>query len=124
MRQRIKDLLLTLAIAVALAVPAIYIAMDYQDAQAISGPSRSGVLSGQVTCSTSTVQLTPAGVRSTCIKNPAGGTTVFIGGAGVTTATGFELAAGEAYCDDVRNVGLFYCDIASGTQVIHWIGSN
>lgn len=76
----------------------------------------------QVTVTTSRDELHPGGSvpRIALVKNPAGGSSVFIGGPAVTTLTGFELAAGESIRVPVGTTGL-HGITSSGTQLIYVI---
>lgn len=55
---------------------------------------------------------------SAIILNPTGGIEVDLGGAGVTTATGFALIATASVQVDIVNE-ILYGIVASGTQVVH-----
>ncbi len=57
--------------------------------------------------------------RSAIVKNPSGGATVYLGGAGVTTATGFPLAAGESVSVDTIASDDLYGIVASLTQNVN-----
>lgn len=59
------------------------------------------------------------------IKNVDASITIYVGAAGVTSATGFALAAGESisFPNFSLRAGGLYAVAASGTPVIHIIGS-
>lgn len=59
---------------------------------------------------------------SVLVKN-AGAASVFLGGSGVTTEAGFELAAGEAVSLDLNVSDSVYGIVASGTVVCHVLAS-
>lgn len=61
--------------------------------------------------------------KSFTIFVPTGGATVFIGGPGVTTATGFPLAGGAAYSSDGEIERLYFV-VAAATQAFNWIVSD
>lgn len=48
-----------------------------------------------------------------------GAASVFLGGTGVTTSTGFELAAGESVSLDVNQGEQLFGIVGSGTQDVH-----
>lgn len=48
-----------------------------------------------------------------------GAASVFLGGTGVTTTTGFELAAGESVNVDVNQGEKLFGIVATGTQTVH-----
>lgn len=58
--------------------------------------------------------------QSAVIENPAGGVNVFIGGSGVTTATGFLLAGGQSLSLDLVNDKVFGI-VSAGTQTVYVI---
>ena len=53
---------------------------------------------------------------------PAGGATVFVGGAGVTTSTGFPVGAGFSLTLQPFN-GPVYCVVATGSQTLEVLES-
>lgn len=92
---------------------------------AISGPPRKGIIYGTTTIATTATQVSDEPTKSVCFKVAAGGSTVFLGGSDVTTATGFPIAAGEAFCDDLdMRDGELYGIVASGTQALNYLGSS
>jgi hypothetical protein len=50
---------------------------------------------------------------------PAGGATVYVGGADVTTANGFPLAAGASVSVDLNSGDLLYGIVAASTQAVN-----
>lgn len=56
---------------------------------------------------------------SLLLKVPTGGATVFLGGSGVTTATGFPAAAGEPYAFDLAPGDALYGIVAASTQAVN-----
>lgn len=61
---------------------------------------------------------TPLYAMSALIKNPAGGVNVFLGGADVTTGTGYLLAANDIIALDLVNESL-YAIVAAGSQTVY-----
>lgn len=58
------------------------------------------------------------GVSKVLIRNPTA-VSVYIGGSGVTTATGFEIAAGDAVSVALEKQEAIYGIVASGTAIVH-----
>ena len=58
------------------------------------------------------------GGASFAVKVPSGGATVYVGASGVTTATGFPLAAGDTLQVDVDKGESLYGVVAAGTQSV------
>ncbi len=78
-----------------------------------------------VTIANTATALTALNTQSVCVKVPAGGSTVFLGDSTVTAITGFPVAAGEAFCDDIDlSKGQLFGIVAAGTQDVHLLGSN
>ena len=46
---------------------------------------------------------------------------IYIGGAGVTTATGIDLYAGDVYSLDIENVNLLYGVASVDTEDVQWV---
>jgi hypothetical protein len=68
-----------------------------------------------VSCGTTATALpTTAGRKTICIENEGAGD-IFIGPAGVTTATGFPIGVNGSWCDDVGSQA-YFCINASGTN--------
>ena len=76
----------------------------------------------QVSVTNSATELHPGGSvpREVLVKNPASGTTFYLGGSTVLTTTGFELAGGESVRVSVGASGL-YGITASGSQTAYVI---
>lgn len=53
------------------------------------------------------------------VKVPAGGQVVYIGGANVTTTTGYPLAAGETLSLDIEGDDVVYGIVAATTQAVN-----
>lgn len=86
------------------------------------------ISSARVTVSTTATELTGtdtfdrfAGEYASkiLVKNPAAGTTFYIGGPTVTSATGLEVAAGEFVSLPIRERDRLYAITASGSQAAH-----
>lgn len=93
-------------------------------AVAFAQPARSFIIFGKVAVTSSATQVGPFGSKSICFKVPAGGATVFLGDSTVTTSTGFPIAAGEAFCDEINlSDGRLYA-ITASSQDLHYLGSN
>lgn len=82
------------------------------------------MVSEVITLTTAAVRLCAGGTqeepRSVLVKVPTGGSTVYVGGPGVTSAAGFPVEARETYSADVVGAdndvwGL----VASGTQAVN-----
>jgi hypothetical protein len=83
------------------------------------------VLSNQQAVTNAAVALATNTSRNICVKALAGNTAnVYIGPTGITTATGMELAAGDAYCGPVSNTNLIFVIATAGGQSISWIATN
>lgn len=77
----------------------------------------------QVAVGTTATELTTAPTdtvagQSLAIRNK-GTASVYLGGAGVTTGNGFELAAGESLSVDLAEGERLYAIAASGTVPVH-----
>ena len=86
--------------------------------------ARTPPITGQQAVTTSAVALpTTTDIIQVVIKaNRANAAPVYIGPAGVTTVTGFELGAGDAIQLTTENMGLLYVIAAAGGNSISWIG--
>lgn len=68
------------------------------------------------------VQLSSSACSSVTVKARATNVnTIYIGGSGVTAATGFELAPGETVSIDVTNTNMIYIDAATATDGVAYI---
>jgi hypothetical protein len=92
---------------------------------ATQAAGNASVLSGQQAVTVSAAALGTNTTKTVCIKALAANTmNVYVGASGVTTATGMELAPGNAYCVPATNTNLFYV-IASATGAsVSWVASN
>jgi hypothetical protein len=88
------------------------------------GTTLAGVNIGQTTSNTVAVQLTASsivptnGVLIEALK--ANISTVYIGGSGVTTSTGFELQAGQAMSLAPTNINILYVIGSNNTDKVCW----
>jgi hypothetical protein len=83
------------------------------------------VRSGQQAVTNAAVALATGASKNICLKALAGNTqNVYIGPTGITTATGMELAAGDAYCGPVSNTNLIFVIAAAAGQSVSWIATN
>jgi hypothetical protein len=62
---------------------------------------------------------TSASFTRSCLVRNRGSSAVFIGGAGVTTATGLQLDPGESLTADLRPAEPLFGVVASGTVTCH-----
>lgn len=82
------------------------------------------VLSGQQTATTSAINLGNNVIKTLCIKAlAANAVNVYIGGLGVTTSTGMELAAGDSWCGNVSNTNSIYVVTGSSSPAVSWIAT-
>ena len=57
--------------------------------------------------------------QTVLVQNPAGGATVYLGGAGVTTVSyGYSLEGGVAFAIELQTGEALYGVVASGTQSV------
>lgn len=78
------------------------------------------VQADQVTVGTSATSVIAAGVAGLrAVVRNAGSTSVFLGPAGVTTTTGYELAAGDSVEVPVNGGGEVFGVVATGTEPVH-----
>jgi|SRR5882762_7233099 len=83
------------------------------------------LINNQQTATTSAVAL-PAGVLDVGVILGGLSTntvSIFVGGAGVTTATGIELQPGASVSAAINNTNKIYIICASGSPVVTWLGS-
>lgn len=83
------------------------------------------LVNGQQTVTTSAVAL-PSGALTEGVIVEALSTntlSVFVGGTGVTTSTGYELQPGASVGIAVDNASRIYVRCASGSPVVTWVGS-
>jgi hypothetical protein len=87
--------------------------------------SNGTILTGQQAVTASAVALTGPGAGTICIKAlAANAINVYLGGPGVTTSTGMEMAAGNAYCGPTAHANNFYVVAATTGASVSWILSN
>lgn len=80
---------------------------------------------GQQAVTATAAALTGPGAGTICIKALAGNSiNIYLGGAGVTDATGMELAAGNAYCAPTSHANNFYVIASTTGASVSWILSN
>jgi hypothetical protein len=99
--------------------------VQFPAAQSVSVAGNSAVLSGQQSVTASAVALATNTAKTVCVKALAGNTiNVYLGASGVTTATGMELAPGNAYCVPATNTNLFYVIAGTTGASVSWVASN
>lgn len=86
------------------------------------------VVEASVTVATTATELSggdaggPTSGQSILVKVPAAGATVYLGGSGVTTTTGYPLAAGESFTADLGpGDTLFGIVVGPATQAVNVI---
>jgi hypothetical protein len=87
------------------------------------------VTTGRVTVTTSATLLYTAPTSGVCPNSPAcrvlvrnpSTVSVYVGDSGVTTANGFEIAAGDALGINVRSGESLYGIVAAATQVVQTV---
>lgn len=81
------------------------------------------VLSGQTTVGTAATMITVGvvGASHLLLHAPAGGNSIYVGGAAVTTTTGFELHKGSTTEVWLPEAGTLYAVVASGTETLPWL---
>ncbi len=80
--------------------------------------------SGQQAVTATAALVSGISYGSVCIKAlQANGINVYLGGPGVTTSTGMEMAAGNAYCLPSVNAGPFYVVASTTGASVSWIVS-
>lgn len=101
----------------------ITIASD-QGAIGSVGTTSASVSVGQTTSNTSAVQLNSSSTPSTngilVQALSANAASVYIGGSGVTTSTGFELQPGQAVAFSASNITALYVIGANNTDGVCW----
>lgn len=94
----------------------------------VTGDARA-VVSTRVTVATTATLLYTAPSSGVCPASPAcrvlvrnpSAVSVYVGDATVTTATGFEIASGDALATNVRSGDALYGIVAAATQVVHTV---
>lgn len=87
------------------------------------------VTTGRITVTTSATLLYTAPTSAVCPASPAcrvlvrnpSTVSVYVGDSGVTTANGFEIAAGDTLGINVRSGESLYGIVAAATQVVHTV---
>lgn len=94
---------------------------------ALLASSASALVTGRVTVATTATLIFTAplaGNSRVLIRNPTA-VSVYVGGSGVTTATGFEIAAGDSLGINLSYGDAIYGVVAASTQVVYTIqGAN
>lgn len=86
----------------------------------IASPLLSAITPGRTTVAvTATLIYTAATGGATVLIRNAGTASVFLGGSTVTTATGFELLAGDTVTLPIGALDTVYGIVASGTVIVH-----
>lgn len=97
----------------------------FGSAQSSLNTSNAQVYNGQQTATGTAAALnggTSRPLKTICVKALHANTgTVYLGGAGVTTATGMELIADQSWCADVTDATVIFL---VGTGSVSWIGTN
>lgn len=85
----------------------------------------STLVNGQQTVTTSAVALSTGSLTQGVVLESLSTNTVsiFVGGAGVTTGTGIELAPGGMLGVAVNNTNLIYVICGSTSPIVTWLGS-
>lgn len=93
--------------------------------QPVTVVGNAAVTSGQVAVTGTAAALGGGAAKNVCVKAlNANVLTVYVGGSGVTTATGMELAASQAVCLPVNNSGNLYVIASSTGASVSWIATN
>lgn len=108
-----KRLFAVLAVLALLSLPALF-------SQAVI-TSNITVLSGQQTATATATTLGNNVIKTICVKAlDANGSSVYLGGVGVTTSTGMELIKDQSWCANVTNTNSVYL---VGTGSVSWIAT-
>lgn len=105
---------------------AIFLAIPgYLTLKPIHAQLNGTVFSGQQAVTGTAAAVSGPGAGTICIKALAANSiNVYVGGAGVTTSTGMELAAGNAYCAPTSHANNFYVVASTTGASVSWIVSN
>lgn len=88
-----------------------------QPAAIRNGNAVVGTTASQMTATSTTV-------RKVYLKAPSTNTgIVYVGAAGVTTTTGYELQAGQSVELEISNLNLIYVIASAAAQAIRWLGA-
>jgi hypothetical protein len=81
------------------------------------------ILSGQLTVTTSPTLIATGvvGASYLYLHAPSGGNAIYIGGSGVTAATGFELHKGTTLEVWLPESGKLYAIVGSSTENLPWL---
>ncbi len=78
-----------------------------------------GIVSVGTTATLISAQSAGRDGQTVLVQNPSGGTTVFLGGAGVTSASyGYQLVGGSAFAIDLQVGESLFAVVASSTQSV------
>lgn len=79
--------------------------------------------SGQTTVGTAATYITTGvvGASYLYVHAPTGGNAIYIGAAGVTTTTGFELEKGRMFEIWLPEAAQLFAVVASGTEKLIWL---
>lgn len=94
------------------------------DAQ-VAVVGNAAVLSGQQAVTGAAVALATHTIKNVCIKALLANTiNVYVGPTGITTATGMELAPGDAVCLPVLNTNLLFVIASTVGNSVSWVATN
>ena len=92
---------------------------------AVNQTGNAAAYSGQQAVTGTAAALATNSVKHACVKALIANTIyVYLGPAGVTTATGFELTPGQAVCLPVQNTNLLYVVGSTTGASVSWIATN
>ena len=98
---------------------------DVIDSRQLNAQINGVVTSGQQAVTGTAAAITGIGAGTVCVKALAGNSiAVYLGGAGVTDATGMELSAGNAYCAPTARATQFYVIASTTGASVSWIVTN
>lgn len=90
-----------------------------------SGTTPTSVLNGSVTVTTAgtRVQFPTNTLKAITVKADVANTgIIYLGNSTVTSANGFELAAGDTISFDIANSNVLYIDASANNQMVNWLG--
>lgn len=97
----------------------------FYDVKTTRAQNNGTVNTGQQSVTGTAAAVSGPGAGTICIKALAGNSiNVYVGNSGVTTSTGMELAAGNAYCAPTANANNFYVVASTTGASVSWIVSN
>lgn len=90
-----------------------------------TAPSSNPIVSGVKTVSTSAAALSANTLKNGIVLTADSSNTgvIYVGGSGVTTATGYPLAAGASISYSVTNLNMIYIIGTNTTDVLHFTGN-